>query len=111
MAAGAGAAVVLALVGRIGFGLASHDAVGSIDQPTVFTVAPPPPAEAPPLPPPAVSLPSASASDAPAPAPPSTGSRAPRPHPTTGGGAATKPCTIKSYLDESGIKHFVKECK
>jgi hypothetical protein len=27
------------------------------------------------------------------------------------GPAKAKPCKIKSYLDESGIKHFVKECK
>jgi hypothetical protein len=24
---------------------------------------------------------------------------------------AAGPCTIRSFLDESGIKHFVKECK
>jgi len=45
-------------------------------------------------------VPSASAAPASSPA-----TRPSRPTP------AAQPCTIKSYIDDSGIKHFVKQCK
>ena len=31
--------------------------------------------------------------------------------PAQPGGGPSQPCVIKSYIDESGIQHFVKECK
>jgi hypothetical protein len=52
---------------------------------------------------------------APAPAPPIGPAEvvsAPSSHPArTAAPPKARPCRIKSYLDESGIKHFVKECK
>ena len=55
---------------------------------------------------PMVTSPPATASEAPSARPvvaPSPPGRAPA--------ASAKPCVIRSFLDESGIKHYVKECK
>ncbi len=107
-AAGAvGAGLLVLLVARMG----THDkpattATSATDpgpapppapstQGSTLTVAPPEPASAAPSSPPPASAPTAAALPRVAPA-------APPP---------AKPCTIKSYIDDSGIKRYVKQCK
>ncbi len=85
-------------------------AAPSAAQPSVDPTEPPP-APAPltePSPSPSSVARAATSASAPATAPvsrPRPGAQRAAPAPSA------KPCTIKSYLDESGIKHFVKECK
>jgi serine/threonine protein kinase len=53
---------------------------------------------------------STSTSTSTSPSPPPAGPKPARPIPGRASPPA-KPCTIKSYIDESGIKHFVEDCK
>ncbi len=72
-------------------------------------------AEPAPAPPPTPSLPTVASDPSPiassAPPPASTTAAPPPPRAAPGAPAPARPCTIKSYIDDSGIKHYVKQCK
>jgi serine/threonine protein kinase len=109
-AIGGGAVVIaLAVVGAVRAGRSSAGPAASTPPVAVQASIAPPPTSA------STEAPQASASVAPRPTASSAPTQVagPKPVKPPAGRVATpaKPCVIKSYIDESGIKHFVEECK
>ncbi|HEY8041995.1 MAG TPA: protein kinase, partial [Polyangiaceae bacterium] len=105
------AGVVAAAIAVVAFSATRSRPPAPAEASSTPVAASPPPGEPPVAPPVSTEAPSAPAASAPpVPAPP-----VPRPviaHvPPPATATASKPCAIRAYIDESGIKHFVKECR